>query len=315
MASVRLPHAAGQDLASGQAVPWRSNSADANWPTTSTTERTGGQLPLTSWLPGSDTIPPTDLSQLSDEELINLYISAYQQSLRNVVADQASLVDRGQLLLQAGYTMSYNQHLGLSDTSHSVPELLLRYRLLQRVELRVAWAGVVWDRLRDDQTGAEDWATSYSDPSFGARISLWSQRGWRPATSLSVSSPLNVSANLSVADRLDPFVGFGYSWSIGDAWLVSGSSAAVWTREADSRYLDFQQTVSLDWMANDRWGCYLEWSSLFPEGARISGMSHLLGPGVAYNFSRNVQLDFVVLLGVDEPSPDVLTQVLLSWRL
>ncbi len=257
----------------------------------------------------------TDLSRLSDEELVNLYVRAYQQSLRSVVADQASLVERGRVLMQAGYTLSYNQHLDLSNTTHTLPELLLRYRLWQLLELRVAWAGVVLDALRDQQTGASDWDRSLSDPSIGARLLLRTQRGWLPATSFTVASPLNVTADLTVADRLDPFAGVGYSWMMGESWLLSGSSAAVWTREGDARFLDFQQTVSLDWMANDRWGVYVEWSSLFPEGARVTGMSHSLGPGISYNFTRNVQLDLVALLGLDEPSPDILAQVLLSWRL
>ena len=257
----------------------------------------------------------TYLSELSDEELVDLYINAYQQSLRSVVADQASLVEPGRVLLQAGYTFSYNRHADLSNTTHTLPEVMFRYRLMKRLELRVAWAGVVLDALHDSQTGVRDWDTSLSDPSVGARVLLCTQRGALPAMSATIASPLNVTANLSVAERLDPFVGIGYSWMLSDAWLLSGNSAAVWTREGDSRFLDFQQTVSLDWVANDRWGAYLEWSSLFPEGARVTGMSHAIGPGVSYNFSRNCQLDVVALCGLDEPSPDILTQVLLSWRL
>ena len=120
---------------------------------------------------------------------------------------------------------------------------------------------------------------------------------------------------MTLVQRFNPFIGVGYSWLIAGAWLLSGSSAAVWTRDEDERFLDFQQSLSLDWMADDRWGAYLEWSSLFPEGARLNGMSHALGPGISCNLTRDLQLDLALLFGLDEPSPDVLTQLLFSWRL
>jgi hypothetical protein len=257
---------------------------------------------------------PADLDRLSDEELLDLYVATYEQSLRAQVADRAALVDAGRFLLQFGYTFSSHHRDDLRNTTHTVPELMLRYRLLKRLEVRVAWAGVTLDRLSDDVSGTGDWETRLSDPSVGGRLALVSQRGWLPRTSLTVSSPLNVDSNVELIDRLDPFVGLGYSWQIGESWLLSATSAMVWSREGDHRFLDFQQTVSVDWFAEERWGAFVEWSSLFPEGARVDGASHILGPGISYSLTRDLQLDLVVMFGLDDASPDVLTQVLLSWR-
>ena len=110
-------------------------------------------------------------------------------------------------------------------------------------------------------------------------------------------------------------MGFGYSWCWDDVWLVSGSSAAVWTRAEDHRYLDFQQVLSLEWLGHDRWGAFVEWSVLLPEGAPESEASHLAGPGVCCNVTREMQCEAAVLFGLDHDSPDLAVQLLVSWRL
>ncbi|MHB8973374.1 MAG: transporter [Pirellulaceae bacterium] len=255
-----------------------------------------------------------DLRQLSDEELIELYVATCDKSLQVLVADQAALVDSGRFLVQLGYTFSLQDQGDFRDVTHTVPELLLRYRLLERVEVRVAWAGVTLDGLSDRVSGITDWDTRLSDPSVGARLALSQQQGWLPRTSITVSSPLNVGSDVALANRLDPLCGLGYSWLLGDRWLFSGSSAAVWTREGDDRFLDFQQSVSVDWLAADRWSIYAEWSSMFPEGSRWDGMRHAVGPGLSYSLTPNTQWDWVTMFGLDDTSPDVLTQLLLSWR-
>ena len=43
-------------------------------------------------------------------------------------------------------------------------------------------------------------------------------------------------------------------------------------------------------------------------------MSHVLGPGISYSLTRDLQLDLVAMFGLDEMSPDILTQVLVSKR-
>ncbi len=255
------------------------------------------------------------LGQLSNAELLELYVATYQQSLRTVVADRAAIVQQGRTLLQIGYTYSYDRNEDVVNSAHTVPELLVRYRLLRRLEMRVAWAGVVLDRLEDSARGESDWDTRLSDPSVGARLALWSQSTWIPRTSVTISSPLNIESDVNVAQRFDPLVGLGYSWKCGDSWLISGSSAAVWTREDDSRYLDFQQSLAVDYLLGQRWGVFMEWSALFPEGARVERLSHNLGPGASYGITRDLQCEAAVLFGLDVPSPDIIFQLLVSWRM
>jgi len=255
-----------------------------------------------------------DLSVLSDQQLVELYVDAYHQTLRQDVLDEASLVESGRCLFQVGYTFRSDnaQELGYHRVQHTLPELLLRYRLFPRLEVRVAWAGATFDRLSDEITGLADWESRLANPAVGGRLGLWDQRGWLPRMSLTVSAPFDLDSDAKLVNRLDPLASAGYSWLWQDRWLLSGNSGAVWTREGDERFLDLQQSLSLSWLADDRWGAELTWSGLFPEGARIDGISHTLGPGFSYSPAKTTQLDFLFAFGLDEHSPDFVTQILLS---
>ncbi len=264
--------------------------------------------------PPSGGLDVSDLDALTDQELIDLYITMSDDSLRSVVADQAALVVPGRFLVQLGYTFSLHESAGWRDITHTVPELLLRYRWHERVELRVAWAGVTYDGLTDRASGVTDWDTHLSDPAVGLRVALMAQSGWLPRMSVTVSSPLNVDSNTAWVDRFDPLVGLGYSWVFRERWIMSGMSALVWVREDDQRYLDFHQTVSIDRLVGERWTVSFEWTGLFPEHARWDGLGSAAGPGVSYCLTPNLQLDWVTLFGLDADSPDVLTQVLMSWQ-
>ncbi|MGM0490906.1 MAG: hypothetical protein ACQESR_29635 [Planctomycetota bacterium] len=268
-----------------------------------------------AWPAPHENTSTLDLSQLSDAQLLELYANTYRQSLPSMLADETAMVEASRFLLQMGYTYTHDRHGGTENTTHTIPELRLRYRIGERLELRLGWAGVVQDRLKDETTGITDWDTRVSDPSIGARWALGRQKGWVPRTSITVASPLDVDFDARLADCFDPFLGLGYTWRYGRSWCVSGQSAAVWTQELDDRYLDFQQTVSVDYLLGRRWDVFGQWSSIYPEGSRLERSSQSLGPGLAYSVTRDLQCEGMVLLGLHEPSPDVLVQFLVSWRL
>lgn len=277
----------------------------------------GAQYSFAPWEPPNAYVQPQPrgLDSLSDEELLDLYIATYQESLRSQVRDDASLAQRGRLLFQVGYTYSFDRDdLGFRTVEHTIPELLMRYRLLKCLELRFAWAGVTFDKMTDELTGLSDWDVGCANPSFGARLALSSQNGWLPRMSLTASTPFDVKSRTALANRLAPLISVGYSWLLGDQWLLSGSSGAIWAKEDDSRFLDFHQSVSLDWMGGDQWDVYIEWSGLFPEGARFDGMSHSCGPGYSYRITRDVQFDLFASFGLDALSPDLMLQFLGTWR-
>jgi hypothetical protein len=123
------------------------------------------------WLASGGASPEIqiDLDQLSDQELVDLYIATYEETLRKQVVDDATLVQPGRLLVQAGFTSSFDRDVEYRNQAHTLPELLIRYRALERAEFRLAWAGVTFDALTDQDSGISDRESQLADPSLGCR--------------------------------------------------------------------------------------------------------------------------------------------------
>lgn len=274
------------------------------------------QLPVAN---GQTPVSESILDSLSDQQLIDLYIVATQESLRDSIVDQSALIEPQKSLLQVGYSYTTQEDAGLRFTTHTFPEFLIRHRLTERMEMRLAWGGATFDRLEDEVTGQSDTDSTVLNPSFGLRFRLWRQRGFAPQTSISASTPVDFDSNAGFMSRLNPQVSAGYSWILGSRWLIAGSTGAVWTRDFNSsgqedRFLDLQQSLSLDWLLTDRSSLYLQWTALLPEGSRIDEIGHSLGPGASFPVGRSMQVDLVTAFGLGDGAPDFATQVFWSRR-
>ena len=275
---------------------------------------------MVGWSPSSLAETDLDLDELTDQELIDLYVVTYEETLRDSIVDQSSLVGPGRSVLQLGYSYTtQSDDRGLRYSTHTVPELLLRHRLTPRMEIRGGWSGVTNDRLVDKPTGFADSDSVVLNPYLGLRYRLWQQLGIRPQTSITASTPVDLGTNSGFLRRLNPQVAVGYSWLAGEKWLISGSTGAVWVRDLDGngnedRFLDLQQSLSFDWLISDQASLYLQWVALLPEGAQMADVSHSIGPGVSLPLTDRTQLDLTSAFGLQASAPDFGTQLFLSWR-
>ena len=259
-----------------------------------------------------------DLGSLSDQELIDLYESTYAETLRDSVIDDSELVGVGRTLVQFGYTYTSRRNDGLRYGTHTVPELLIRRRFSDRIELRAGWSGVTFDRLHDEVTGETISETDVLNPSLGGRFRLWRQHGVLPETSLTASTPVDLDRGTSFLARFNPQASLGYSWLPHQRLLISGTTGAVWIRDLNEsgeqeRFLDLQQSLSFDWLITDRLSLYLLWTALIPEGARVSDVGHSIGPGISLPLISKTQLDFSATFGLNDQAPKFGSQVFLTW--
>lgn len=262
----------------------------------------------------SEEINQVSLSELSNEELLDLYVSTYQETLQSQTIDQTRLVSRGKSLLRLGYSFGYDRDDDdFKYIQHTFPRLRLRHRLTDRLEIRLGWSGVVIDEVTDELTGEKTSDTRYADPSIGFRYALTRQNEWLPRTALTVSTPFDIENDITFMNRMSPQVSLGYSWDCGDDWILSGNTGAIWANEAGERYLDLQQGLAVTCFFERDWAVSFDWYAIFPEGNRIDGLEHYLGPGVTYDLNQEVQLACDASFGLNENSPDLVTQFSVTW--
>lgn len=215
----------------------------------------------------------------------------------------------GRVLVEGGYTFTYDRLSSLNVFEHSLPDLLLRVGLTERLEIRMGWPGWVWTRIDGQGTSSEA-----LDPNVGLMLDLWPQRGWRPQTAVLAAVPVTLQGNPFALDSLQPLSQLLYLWQLGDRWSVGGSSGmALFDLEGD-RFIEFQQSVSADWLLLSRLSAFVEWNMLVDHGSAADGAEHMLGGGFSVLVTERFQATWRAATGLNPRAPDFLTGIRCAVR-
>jgi hypothetical protein len=219
---------------------------------------------------------------------------------------------RGRTQLEGGYTFIRETAGGTRIDQHAVPDLLLRYGLTDRLELRLGWPGYV-------STGeaAPEYADSSGDvlrPNVGFMLDLWGQRGIQPQTALLASVPITLEGNPFALDSLQPLTQLLYRWWLGQRMGIGGSTGMALFDVAGDHFVQLQQTVSLDYLLTPRLGTFLEWQMLVDHGSLDDGAQHMLGGGLSYLLTDRWQLTWRSAFQLNERAPDFLTDLRFAYR-
>jgi outer membrane putative beta-barrel porin/alpha-amylase len=201
------------------------------------------------------------------------------------------VVPRGSLQLEGGFT--YTDEPG--DLSvFNAPELLLRYGLASRTELRIG----VPDYIRE-------WTDRRSRDGFGDLYLGFKQQlgpsGAPYGFAVIPAVTVPVGSDRFSSNHVDPEVVLTWSRDLSEKWSVGGIFGFAWPTEDGDRSFNFFPTVSFGYSLSDRWGTFLEWAAEFPENG---GNIHLLHHGYTYALNRTSQLDVHLGVGLTRAAPD-----------
>src|SRR5262245_19025102 len=124
---------------------------------------------------------------------------------RDSFTPATSTAGRGRLIVEAAY--SFLDHRGLKET-HSFPELILRYGLTERIELRLGWnyevGGAGNDVSGADASGDGVFGTSrlerLSRLSYGVTVQVTEQDRWLPRSVVIVQAATPTSGESTATD-------------------------------------------------------------------------------------------------------------------
>ena len=219
----------------------------------------------------------------------------------------------GRTQIEGGYSFACDRVDDAQATQHVVPDLLVRYGLTDRLELRIGWPGFVSthygeplaDRSRDEVL----------DPNVGFLFDLWPQRGWLPQAAVLASVPITLRGNPFTMESLQPLTQALYCWRLNDRLTLGGTTGAALFRVDDDNFIQFQQTASLDWSATERMATFVEWEMLADHGSDDDGAQHLLGLGVCFLLTEQLQLTWRAGVGLNDRAPDFVTGIYFAYRL
>lgn len=193
----------------------------------------------------------------------------------------------GTLQIEGGY--QYTQDNDPVDADdHTLPLMLVRIGLVERMELQLGWAGWSWSDVDGQRFDGANDATA------GVKWQL---------TSADAAVPLAVFAGVTLPVGDDAFGSDGVDPTIGLFWTHAGNRdwfGTVLVSESDGE-VSFANAAGLSLPIRSDLGAYVEYFGNYGGG---SGPQHNLNGGLAYLPRHDLQLDVQVGLGLNRRAAD-----------
>jgi len=200
--------------------------------------------------------------------------------------------------LEFGYQFSHDRS-GADIDDHTLPLLLLRVGLADRVEFQFGWAGVSWT----DVNGVS--LRGANDASLGLKWQV-TDKNASTLIGLFAGFTMPVGADEFSSNEVDPAVGLFWSHSAaGDLFgtlLISESNDDAVASNA----------IGASFSLDGGMGAYVEYVGTF--GAN-GGPQHSVNGGMTFLANNNLQLDLHAGLGLNDRATDIFIGLGAAYRL
>jgi hypothetical protein len=224
-----------------------------------------------------------------------------------------TVVPRGRLQVESGYTFTHNLTSTTRTQTHALPELAVRAGLTDRVEFRTFWQGQTesreTDRLREftrDIDGPNDMEIGFKTQ----LIPEDKQHPWRPTTALitSIMAPTGGASPYS-SRTVQPNLNLLYGWTLSPDLTLAGSTGYLGLRKpgsgrpADS-FERFHQSLIAYYTVAPRTTLYYEWYAFTSTNAFDNRPTHSMDGGLLFRPTPNTQLDLRAGFGLGDRPDD-----------
>jgi len=229
-----------------------------------------------------------------------------------------TVVPRRRLQFESGFTFNYLETRSARNEVYDLPELAMRYGLVDRVELRTFWLGENWDQAQLRRGGTRS-PGGVSDMEVGFKWQLLredKQKKWRPTTALitSIIAPTGGSSSLS-DETVEPYINLIYGWSLTDKLTLAGSTGYLGIRQQPTpgtvgrtdNFQRYHQSLVAFFSATDRTTLFYEWYVLMFTNAPDNRPTHFMDGGILYRLTPNMQLDLRAGFGLSGRPDDFFT--------
>ncbi len=233
--------------------------------------------------------------------------------------ESTEAVPPGHFQLEVGYTFTTDREDGISVREHAFPQTLLRIGLFDDLELRLGWNGYAWSQessksVEEGQiVRSSEWVQGGGDISVGFKLKLWEQEGLLPHFGFigEITTPAG-SPNQTSGD-VDPAVKLLWAYDLSDSLAIAGNINFASLTEDRERFVQAAASLSLAVALNDTFGTYVEYFGEYPisEGRDAA---HVLNGGVTCLVHKDLQLDLLAGVGLNEAADDYFIGLGFSWR-
>jgi hypothetical protein len=246
---------------------------------------------------------------------------------RDAFTPTPKLIGLGRLGIESAYSFVDNR--GVKET-HSFPELLVRYGLTPRIELRLGWNYEVGGesstvsgsgsesgndlRPVELRAGALEEALTLvreTTLTYGAKIRLSDQDGWRPESSLIVVGQTPTSGPENTTQ-----VGATYvvGWELPNRWKLDAALRYATAASEGDHYHVWAPSAVVRVPIGERATAHAEYFGLFSRGREVNTRKQFVSGGVSYLLTPDLEVGVRGGPGLNDQSAFWFVNAGFGWR-
>ncbi len=229
---------------------------------------------------------------------------------RHDFTQSPKVVGRGVRQFEFGVLYTNRTEDDQVENSYATPELLFRYGLTDRLELRARF-NYAWKQLSD---GPE--IDGGQDLILATKFQIAEQSGWRPDAALELRSSAPTGGEATTTGRWQFGIDYIYGWKLGEYFTLSSSSGANGNALGDLAFIDpesdrndqfiaWTKSLALGAKLTRRTTGYFEWFGIYTHGREEERSLSYLNAGVDYLVSKNLVLDARIGWGLTADADDL----------
>ncbi|QDU37524.1 hypothetical protein Mal4_18380 [Maioricimonas rarisocia] len=217
-------------------------------------------------------------------------------------------VGRGVFQIEGGYTFFYKDHEDEIETSHSLPEMLLRYGVSEDIEVRMK-TDYIWRFVdeADNVDGAEDLQ-------LAVKLGMTEQECLIPESALELGITVPTGGSAWTTERVQFGLDYIYGWELTEGLTLYGSTGMFENAAGDfgllpeepaaDRFVVMSQSAAVGVDLSPSSTMYLEYYGLFSSGLDDNLSVGIFNIGVDFYATDNLVFDIRSGVGLTDDSDD-----------
>jgi hypothetical protein len=234
---------------------------------------------------------------------------------RDAFTPATRIVERGLWILESSYSFIDNRS---GAERHSFPELLLRYGLTDRLELRFGWnyeVGGGGNVVTGQGVGGgeEDLAGISREYKFvyGVKAQVSRQCRLVPNSCAIVQGHTTIGSEPTVTNFS---AGYVWGWELPNKWTWDSAIRYATSGEAAERFTVWAPSTVLRIPLGDRWQVHAEYFGLFSQDRQEEFSHQFFSPGMHFLVTPNLEIGVRVGWGLNDQSARFFSNAGVGWR-
>lgn len=214
------------------------------------------------------------------------------------------------LQIETGFVVENDETESVKQKSLVYNTTLLRYGLLERMELRLGLS-YLSEKVEIKNTDTTNTISGYSPLYAGFKIYVTEEKGWIPEIAFLAGLQLPFTAHHDF--RLvhsSANMRFAFSHTLSERFSLGYNLGVEW--DNDDAVPNYYYSMVLGVAVSDKLSAFVEGFGYIPEGGDAE---HLVDAGFTWLLFPNLQLDFSGGLGLNDKAIDNFISLGLSWRI